>query len=416
LSKNATSIWSGYTHQGKVGLIVALQEIKRLAESTPAESLADTLGKWQLVYESAEDFDILNGTNTVWSRHQVKAWTNKNKQSDYSKVLKEKKPGQLGFNTNSVRQGFCYLHVIENITDWADDGTSNPQSIKLYKYPTTNKLYCDFSPAEDVNDVLLEMYEPLIKSITNTDDTHIVRSLWASLEHILDEKIRTAHRSGSSAKPDFTFLEIYTFLCGNNPITASYCHQVKKRLIKFWERHEKLRASTGTEFDEKWDKARKLLEDLCALDTAAFIKAVRIMYPNEAEGEFHPESTGMRQVVYRAFEEIEKELSLEDMSYGAEDIFVLTALSDPEMGEIYAEEICTNIIKNPNFAGQLFVESKLITSTLDGSLHQYLKNGGNDHLLYEPSTLGGVQAEHIRNFANLEFIKIEDAIEELKRV
>ena len=78
--RNATGSWSGYLHQGKVGLLVGLQKINELITNR------DQLDDWIIEYESAEDFDIKKGSE-VFSRHQVKAYKDANFPNDYKDVL-----------------------------------------------------------------------------------------------------------------------------------------------------------------------------------------------------------------------------------------------------------------------------------------------------------------------------------------
>ena len=55
-NRNATASWSGYLHQGKVGIFVALKKINELIErKNEGVSIEDALKGWEIVYENAED-------------------------------------------------------------------------------------------------------------------------------------------------------------------------------------------------------------------------------------------------------------------------------------------------------------------------------------------------------------------------
>ena len=70
---NATSSWSGYNHQGQVGIFLALKELSELIQNDE-----DFRGySVQFEKEDGEDIDIVKGIEVI-SRHQVKA--NKNKK------------------------------------------------------------------------------------------------------------------------------------------------------------------------------------------------------------------------------------------------------------------------------------------------------------------------------------------------
>ena len=55
-NRNATPSWSGYIHQGKVGFLVALRQLRECIENN-IENLED----YAIRYENAEDFDIIVG-------------------------------------------------------------------------------------------------------------------------------------------------------------------------------------------------------------------------------------------------------------------------------------------------------------------------------------------------------------------
>lgn len=114
--RNATSSWSGFSHQGKVGILVALVEInKLLSEDRPLED-------WIMCQENVEDFDIKKG-DEVKSRHQVKAYSEGNNLNDYADVLcefetkinaKEIKK-TVGFDMTGVPEGEAFLHTIIDV-------------------------------------------------------------------------------------------------------------------------------------------------------------------------------------------------------------------------------------------------------------------------------------------------------------
>ena len=79
--RNAVSSWSGYNHQGKVGIFLAIQKLKELSK------LKEDYSKYKLIFEKngGEDIDICHST-TVISRHQVKANKDGQYPNDYANV------------------------------------------------------------------------------------------------------------------------------------------------------------------------------------------------------------------------------------------------------------------------------------------------------------------------------------------
>ncbi|CZA99721.1 hypothetical protein [Streptococcus suis] len=98
---NATSSWSGYNHQGQVGIFLASKELNELLQK------GDSYSGYSIEFEKedGEDVDIVQN-NTVISRHQVKAKITSKNLNDYKDVLTE-------FNVNGVDKGSRYLHTID---------------------------------------------------------------------------------------------------------------------------------------------------------------------------------------------------------------------------------------------------------------------------------------------------------------
>lgn len=227
--RNATGSWSGYLHQGKVGIFLVLTELRKLIEDK------GSFEDWLVEFESAEDIDIKQGTKVV-SRHQVKAYKKAKYPNDYKDVLgvqkykKEKEKLKMispGFqiykfdeNGKSIKlevdQDSRYLHTI---TETIGFGLSkdefnekfkcipnppkyvdNPNNIKLYCYP--NKQYfCELS-ADHSNDILLRFCTEEIKQILNLekhiykDDNNEHKQIYYYLLYKLDSIIRSKHLGG----------------------------------------------------------------------------------------------------------------------------------------------------------------------------------------------------------------------------
>jgi len=68
MSRNATASWSGYNHQGKVGLLVALRKINSLFGTNP--DLAE-----YVMEDGVQEGVKIQHLNTVIEVHRVKALT-----------------------------------------------------------------------------------------------------------------------------------------------------------------------------------------------------------------------------------------------------------------------------------------------------------------------------------------------------
>lgn len=407
-TNGATSTWSGYTHQGKVGLIVALQEICRLINSCSEEQLTAELKKWRIIFETSEDFDIRNDEQIAWSRHQVKARGNKGKQNHYNDVLLPDKNGKNGFDIDKVKTGECYLHVITKIAAWDETVDKNPQSIKLYTYPPNNDKFCSFAPADDI-DTMYPIYSTLVGKISATDNQGTIRVLWALLEHMLDDSIRQGHRNGT--RPELCFEDIRQYLIQDNSFVESHYYRLKRLLNGYWDVRERIKLQNGESINEDWVRAREAFESLCALETQEFLRAINIMHPHETGEDYNANPQGLKKVVYEGLERIKQPIDIGSMSYAGDIPFVLTALAeDDDMLETYAEGICAQMTSNPNITAQLFRESTIINLTIDGSFHELLKKTNQKDVVHETVVVGGIESEHITDPANLKFMKLENAI------
>ena len=202
-NRNATPSWSGYIHQGKVGFLVALRQLKKCIDDQ-----VPNYENYVIRYENAEDFDIVDNNDKVISRHQVKAYIDGTSREQYSTLFKiqtrkyceveDKRSNQKIWKEIIDEEGFQihqfdgqghilavevspdsrYLHVIVAITDFnlpryeylKKDGrrkkyTDNNSCIQLYPYNKKNDLYhCPLSQ-DDENDTIRDYCKAEIKEI-----------------------------------------------------------------------------------------------------------------------------------------------------------------------------------------------------------------------------------------------------------
>lgn len=83
-NRNATPSWSGYIHQGKVGFLVSLRQLKKCIDDK-----APDYENYVIRYENAEDFDIVDNNDKVISRHQVKAYIDGTSREQYLRYKQE---------------------------------------------------------------------------------------------------------------------------------------------------------------------------------------------------------------------------------------------------------------------------------------------------------------------------------------
>ena len=144
---NATSSWSGYNHQGQVGIFLALKELNELLQKKELNELLqkyEYFSKYSVEFEKedGEDIDIICN-NKIMSRHQVKAKTSGKVPSSYRDVL-------ISFKNKGVPKNSMYLHTICKIDGFEEykekkkDEGLQIHNVKLYQYPDGNN-YCRLS-------------------------------------------------------------------------------------------------------------------------------------------------------------------------------------------------------------------------------------------------------------------------------
>lgn len=239
-SRNATASWSGYSHQGQVGLLVALREMRRLMLT----GLDQEFDIHFVEYENNEDVAITkllpNRVKELLSVHQVKAYYSQGhllstyksvftgapiylKGTD-GKFVKDAQGNKTETGTYESGQ-WCttnnFLHTAQSIRNWpAHDFTSvggNPNSIMRYEY-NTNIFNC--GTKEISNYLVLEL---------NSQDFHNGNQGLASmalnrLSFKLDEKIRSEHATKPSKDLydiKFSFQELLSIINETNDVSSN---------------------------------------------------------------------------------------------------------------------------------------------------------------------------------------------------
>lgn len=181
--RNATASWSGYCHQGQVGLLIALRKI---------QEVPDELDSHFIEFETREDaaiYKLSNGVDKDYlSVHQVKAYYSENsdKKYKYTKVLNE--PFQASGND--------YLHTAVEITDWDTSTVTNTNGVERFAY-ATGIYHCA------TNEIGSYIRAELLKMLG--DDQGRVTSALHHLTFALDCKIREEHRKADRTLFDISF-------------------------------------------------------------------------------------------------------------------------------------------------------------------------------------------------------------------
>lgn len=181
--RNATASWSGYSHQGQVGLLIALRKLQEVDID---------LSNHFVEFENTEDVAIYelvqDGSKNFLSVHQVKAYYSdgNNTKSKYTSVLNDPFQGS----------GTRYLHTVVEINNWDTSPVLNSNNVERYPYSAT-QFHCDTTDIEVF--IMAELNFIFPGNPSRSELAH------KRLSFALDNLIRTEHKKASKALFDIKF-------------------------------------------------------------------------------------------------------------------------------------------------------------------------------------------------------------------
>lgn len=422
----ATAIWSGYNHQGRAGLFVALREINKLTADKKE------LEGWKLVFELGEDFQIVyqseNQPQEIISRHQVKAYSSvapsryENVFTRHQKLnskgepkLEDGKPVMVdGFNIEGVPIEGRFIHVIKSldISSWKNDF-----SIQLYEYPAigdTNspKQYCDFSKATNEEDELMSFALAEIELATEKDSSE-ARLIWKELQHNLQAKISVAHRDKTFA--EFTFLELKNTIATTESIVAYDADKRRRSILEYGDDFIGQKEDIPTFTDEHKSRVVGYIQDLTSLDNDIILQSLRYLHISDTKL-LDVNSNGMKEVVYNTLSQIVSH-NYESNCIQFEkngSSYILTVITEMGQGEgdeqqgtnkYLAGKIAESLVKED--VALIFRKAKIVNKSLDADFSDVLGEERSTAYIAERIVF------NITDPAPLEFVSVDRAVAEL---
>lgn len=243
--RNAVSSWSGYNHQGKVGIYLALTELKELiGKGNPYKDYKLILEK-----NGGEDVEICQSTRVI-SRHQVKAKKKGRYPNDYRNVRSiNSKKCPSGYQTSGTTKDSRFLHVICEVQGWDMNeevfqqtykGASyvpNKSRVQLYTYPD-NKKYCDLvrggqSPIDNFCEEKIKEILIYSNSSLKDDSEHIEETL-CEIKDLVSRRISQAHNNGNGVYPVIYFQEILKIIISQEKRHKQSIRRAKLSLEMYW--------------------------------------------------------------------------------------------------------------------------------------------------------------------------------------
>ncbi|HEM6340964.1 TPA: hypothetical protein U2D03_000482 [Streptococcus suis] len=414
---NATSSWSGYNHQGQIGIFLALKELNELL---PKE---EDLSKYSVEFEKedGEDVDIMCN-NKVMSRHQVKAKISGKYPNDYKDVL-------TSFNVNGVDKGSRYLHTIckvegfglymykslfdflfQNKVGRKPEFVRNTCHVKLYQYPDGNN-YCGLSNVSEskidsfckweIKSILIQRSHSL-----KDDDDHINETLFV-LKDLLCKKIREAHEAGGNANPVISFLEIYEIVTSTKKREQQAIHRAKSLFEIYWNKNIDDNVNEG------------LFVEILNLPNKEFEAFIVDLHPQKSIGalkEVHSidsllDEDIFEEIFYEFYKQIRQEFfDISEVRYRSKESSYRLSLINKNCKNGEVGKLVQSIRNNRQFLKASFDVDYLVNGRINSSFfnQEYLDNELSLSYDQQPTKRDNLFSNH------LEFIDIDKTIEKLK--
>lgn len=389
--RNATASWSGYSHQGQVGILVAIREMKRLFEN----NLSNEFTQHFLVYESYEDVGLykLNANNDkeFLSVHQVKAiYSDGQRFNTYSEVFTGKPIYEKGLDgkyiknngnkvpTNTFVEGdWCQnlncLHTVVNVNNWpAVNPTAfgnPPKIIQRYNYGN-DTYFCA------TNAISTKISEELISHYFLNANTGLINLALPRLTFMLDEKIRTEHATkGGKDKYNicFSFQELNNIIQDINDVRLNEIYLSRKY---FFEKYIEVACNEAYNFDEIHIENiyNSIIQKLYVLSDIDFLNFLQKLNPHLSPellqtSHHNFNSEGLKQVFFNVILHVNNVLPDINDNYiqysnVGKTLLLTTINNDVEEGKIVVESIFNNLIsQNIYWEGY-----KLINRNINGKL------------------------------------------------
>ncbi|MES2131213.1 MAG: ABC-three component system protein [Bacteroidota bacterium] len=393
--RNATASWSGYSHQGQVGLLIALRKLQ--------EAGLD-LNNHYVQFETHEDVAIYSeqpgGAKTYLTVHQVKAYYSATNiyKSTYNSVL-----------NNAFEDGDeKYLHTASEITDWDTSTTANNNNVLRYEYSAA-KYHCGTTEIETfIKAELTTILSPVAQAI--------IDNAYLRLSFELDHRIRQEHQKAHKHLFDikFSLHEINQLIRSDEIFTKKEIYDCRKL---FYDTYIEIIRTENLTPERINSIHTSIIGQINALDDGKFRLLLQSMNlhrtPNQLkQSQVYYSQDGLKQVFFRMIIDIidtNPTLIENVIKYDKNtepNKFVLTAITDEERDKLTVIE---NILTNLQSQNLLWESHSLVNKEIEIELVQR-----------NPAINAVATAEEkeddknkFMSFTNSKLVKREDALAKL---
>lgn len=462
-NRDATAIWSGYNHQGKVGLFVALREMANLAENAPYDSITVALfGEWHIEFEQAEDFDIYTkppcaDPNYIHSRHQVKAHAGQDGRqfSKYKKVVAPytitRKDGNVdtmpGFDksikdeygnvlTNELPANKRYIHLVQSVQSWKNDVENNPNQVSPYTYPEYGAIqardYCGLSDSnnDDSSDNGDALDHPLdeaayaqMQKVLPGRNRSELKLVWMALQVELQRRIATRHNDRTAPCPRFSFRDIFENFLNNNLDLAKFKEDYRadifrRRLINLWAKIQSRYEHAGGIDNAARSRINTWLGELHKKDDEELKRYIDSLSPNEQMKPNDIHAAGFSEVVCATMRQVGLTPSAAAHEYTKDGMpYSLTTITDDPTA-CTPDSLRREISEAIDASGDnLYKQCTLVTKNHD---FDFLESRFTDQLEYNEESIhvkteevAGVRVPNVKDFQPRRVVSVANAVIEL---
>lgn len=351
-NRNATASWSGFSHQGQVGILIALRELQKVGVQKE---------KTFVQFEKHEDvaiYVVKNSTKEYISVHQVKAYYSdgSDKKSKYSSVL----------NGDFESGDELYLHTVREITDWKSSTITNNNSVRRYEY--SDGIF--HSGTTEIENFIKEELKKLIG-----DNLGKIENAIKKITYELDTKVRLEHQKIKKElfNVEFSLTQIEAIINDENEFKAKEIYDCRKMFYNLYI--ESLKVSSLN--DAEIEKIQTLVDEIyhSFLDDEFFLFIQRLSLSRNPE---HLKSTqsvfnedGLKQVFFKVLFGVKNVIpGLNKNDYTviySTYRYILTTIIDEKED---VKMVIQNILENLNSQKLFWEKTALINKEINGNFHE----------------------------------------------
>lgn len=391
-NRNATASWSGYSHQGLVGILIAVRDMRNLI----LEGRQNEFDIHYLEYENNEDVAIskqIGGEpKELISVHQVKAYYSQGhllstyksvftgapiyEHDANGKLLKDSEGNKI--ETGSYEPGqWCdssnFLHTVENIRNWPTDNDfssvgGNPNDIKRYEY-SRNIFFCGTDQISDF--IITELVSDNFLAGNNGSAGMSLKRLTFEL----DKKIRTEHATKDSKNDyeiQFSFKDIFDIIHDSKDISQNESYICRNMFYELY--YEALKKSSLS--DDEISEIDLLIDQIyhSFSDTDFLLFLRRLSLNRNSKNQHITHSTynedGLKQVFFKlllGIPNIYPDLVKEDFTILYSSVrYILSTIIDESED---AKDVVKNILTNLDSHKLLWEKTSIINKEINGTFY-----------------------------------------------